>query len=229
MPYPRLLCSGILAAACFAGGCAGPKIESKAEMFPQMYEEKPLTILVLPPINSTTAADAKEYYATTISAPLAYSGFYVLPIEVTSDILKSQGLYDTEMIGDQPLERFHQYFGADAVLFTHIRQWDKHYMVLAANLTVSVDAKLKSTKTNRILWAYSGTIVADLSGNSSNAGNPLAGLIAGAIVTAINSASADYVPYARLANVQLLQSIPVGKYHARNGTDGEDRVVNVVR
>ncbi|NIS74702.1 MAG: hypothetical protein GTO08_05375, partial [Deltaproteobacteria bacterium] len=46
-----------------------------------MYQEQPLTILVLPPMNETTAADAKEYYATTIAEPLSLQGFYVLPIE----------------------------------------------------------------------------------------------------------------------------------------------------
>lgn len=188
-----------------------------------MYEEKPRTILVLPPINSTTAAEAKGYYATTISAPLAYSGFYVFPIEVTDDILKSQGMYDTEMIGDQSLKKFGEFFGADAVLFTHIKKWNKSYLVISATLTVSVDAKLKSTKTNRVLWEYSGTVVADLSGRASGGG--IAGVVAAVLVTAINSAAADYVPYARLANVQMLQSMPVGGYHARNGQDGDDKIL----
>lgn len=213
----------VLVGIALSAGCAGPQI-TKAAKFPLMYEEKPRTILVLPPINGTTAADAKGYYATTISAPLAFSGFYVFPIEVTDDILKSQGLYDTEVIGDQPLDKFGQFFGADAVLFTHIKKWNKSYLVISSTLTVSVDAKLKSTKTNRILWEYSGTIVANLSGNSSGGG--IAGIVAGVIVTAVNSAAADYVPYARLANVQMLQSMPVGGYHARNGQDGDDKILD---
>jgi hypothetical protein len=212
----------VLVGMCLAAGCAGPQI-TKAAKFPLMYEEKPRTILVLPPINSTTAAEAKGYYATTISAPLAYSGFYVFPIEVTDDILKSQGMYDTEMIGDQSLKKFGEFFGADAVLFTHIKKWNKSYLVISATLTVSVDAKLKSTKTNRVLWEYSGTVVADLSGRASGGG--IAGVVAAVLVTAINSAAADYVPYARLANVQMLQSMPVGGYHARNGQDGDDKIL----
>ncbi len=221
----RLIIAGLLVSVMLTAGCATrPTFTTKAEKFPLMYAERPMTILVLPPINSTTAADAKEYYSTTISAPLAYKGYYVLPMEVTGDILKAQGLYDTEMIGNQPLDRFGQYFGADAVLFTHIRKWDKSYLVLSATLTVSVDATLKSTKTNQVLWRYSGTIVANLSGNNSGGG--LAGLVAQVVVTAVNSAVADYVPYARLANTQLLYTIPVGKYHARTGLDGEDKFVD---
>jgi hypothetical protein len=212
----------VLVSSCLTG-CA-THVVSKSKRFPLMYEEKPLAILVLPPVNATTAADAKEYYGTTISEPLAYLGYYVLPMEITNDVLKNQGLYDTEIIGNQPLNKFGEYFGADAVLFTKITKWNKSYMVVASSLTVSVDAQLKSTKTNRILWEYSGTIVADLSGRSSGGG--IAGLVAAALVTAINSAVADYVPYARLANVQLLQSMPVGKYHARNGQDGNDPIAD---
>ena len=206
-------------------GCAVPMV-TKSAKFPQMYGERPTTILVLPPLNSTTAADAKEYYSTTIAQPLAFAGFYVIPIGITGEILKSQGLYDTEILINQPLDRFGEYFGADAVLFTHIKKWDKSYMVLASNLTVTIEAQLKSTKTNEILWAYTGTIVADLTAQSSS-GNPLIDLVAQVVGTAIATAAADYVPYAQLANTQMLQSIPFGKYHNRSGQDREDKIVDL--
>ena len=85
------------------------------------------------------------------------------------------------------------------------------YMILASNLTVSIDEELKSTKTDQTLWKYNGTVVVDLSGG--NTGGGLAGLIANAVVTAANSAMADYVPYARQANTRALSSFPFGKYH----------------
>ena len=131
-------------------GCVAVPKTTKGEKFPLMYEEKPVSILVLPPMNVTTAADAKDYYATTIAGPLAVSGFYVLPMEVTSEILKAQGIYDTETILRQPVGKFKQYFGADAVLYTEITKWNTTYAVLAANLTVSVHAYLRSTATERL-------------------------------------------------------------------------------
>ena len=214
-PHNRSL-SWVLASACgvFAlliSGCVTPVMTTKLAKFPLMYEEKPVSILVLPPINTTTAADAKDYYATTIASPLALSGFYVLPMEVTSEVLKSQGIYDTETILHQPVTKFKQYFGADAVLFTEITKWSTTYVVLAANLTVAFHASLKSTITERVLWEYSGTVTVDLTGRS-NSGNPLVDLIAGAVATSIAAAATDYVPYATLVNAQILQTIPVGKY-----------------
>lgn len=215
-PRNRFLLQALVAVAgglsLLMSGCVAPPVmTTKAAKYPLMYEEKPVSILVLPPINKTTAADAKDYYATTIASPLAFSGFYVLPIEVTSSILKSQGIYDTETILNQPVAKFKQYFGADAVLYTDINKWSTTYAVIAANLTVAFHATLKSTATERVLWEYSGTIVVDLTGRV-NSGNPLVDLVAGAVATSIAAAAADYVPYATLVNKQILKTIPVGKY-----------------
>jgi len=48
-----------------------------------------------------------------------------------------------------PLDKFHEYFGADAVLFTTIEKWDLSYLVFISSLTVSVGFEIKSTKTSR--------------------------------------------------------------------------------
>ena len=204
-------------------GCA-PKQVTKGETFPLMYQENPVSILVLPPINRTTAADAKEYYATTIAEPLSLSGYYVLPIEVTSDILKMEGIYDTELLLNTPPQKFKTHFGADAVLYTTIEKWNVAYMVIASNLTVSVDCMLKSSTSGETLWKYKGTVVVDLSGNNQS-GSGIAGLIVKAVVAAIQTAMVDYVPYARQANFVALRTMPVGKYHNRYGNDATDQFV----
>jgi hypothetical protein len=213
----RMLLSGILLAiGIIVIGCA-PKATTKGEEFPLMYEETPLTILILPPMNESTAAEAKQYYATTVQEVLSYWGYYIYPYEITSDILKMEGIYDAELLRSIPLAKFREYFGADAVLFTTIKLWNLKYMVLASNLTVSIDAELKSTKTDQTLWKYNGTVVVDLSGG--NMGGGLAGLIVKAVVAATSSAMADYVPYARQANRRALSSLPFGKYHPDFMTD----------
>lgn len=203
--------------------CA-PKMSTKLVEFPLMYEEMPASILILPPMNESTAADAKEYYSTTIQEPLAFTGYYTFPYQITSEILKMEGIYDTELLVNLPLSQFKEYFGADAVLFTTIKKWDLSYVVLASTLTISIDCKLKSTTSNQILWKYTGTVVVDLSGG--NTGGGLAGLIAKAIVTAIQSAVADYVPYARQANYRALSSMPYGKYHPEHNKDQQVQFID---
>ena len=195
----------------------GPMMITKAEKFPLLYEEQPSAILILPPINETTAADAKEYYSTTIQEPLAFAGYYTLPYPITSDILKMEGVYDTELLLNTNLSKFREYFGADAVLYTIIKKWNLSYVIIASNLTIEIECILKSTLSDQILWEYTGTVVVDLSGG--NTGGGLAGLIAKVIVTALSSAMADYVPYARQANYHALSSIPHGKYHPQHNKD----------
>lgn len=200
------------------------KTLTKQKAFPQMYEKPPLSILVLPPLNESTAADATDYYTTTIAEPLALTGYYVLPIEVITDILKMEGMYDVNTLFSVPPDKFREYFGADAVLYIKILQWKKVYAVLAGSVTVSVDFQLVSTTTQEVLWQYNGTIKVDTSGDSGGGGG-IAGLIAKAITTAVKTAATDYVPVARKANFQALVSIPCGKYHAQHGKDGEAKVV----
>ena len=224
MKLKKYFCSifGILAILLLSA-CA-PKMSTKLAEFPMMYEERPASILILPPINESTAADAKEYYSTTIQEPLAFAGYYTFPYPITSEILKMEGIYDTELLVNLPLSKFKEYFGADAVLFTTIKKWDLSYMILASTLTVSIDCKLKSTTSNQILWKYTGTVVVDLSGG--NAGGGLAGLIVKVVVAAVQSAVADYAPYARQANYRALSSMPYGKYHSEHNKDQQVQFVD---
>jgi len=224
MKLKKYFCSifGILAILLLSA-CA-PKMSTKLAEFPMMYEERPASVLILPPINESTAADAKEYYSTTIQEPLAFAGYYTFPYPITSEILKMEGIYDTELLVNLPLSKFKEYFGADAVLFTTIKKWDLSYMILASTLTVSIDCKLKSTTSNQILWKYTGTVVVDLSGGNASGG--LAGLIVKVVVAAVQSAAADYAPYARQANYRALTSMPYGKYHSEHNKDQQVQFID---
>lgn len=203
----------------------GPKMITKEEAFPKMYEERPLSILVLPPINETTAADAKEYYSTTIAEPLSYNGYYVFPLELTSEIMKSEGIYDTELLLNTPPQKFREYFGADGVLYIKILKWDTAYYVVGGNVTVAVEFLLRSTHTGEDLWKYDGIITVDTSGDSGGAGG-LAGLVLKVVTTAIETAATDYVPLAKQANSVALVSMPYGKYHPGFDKDRKTKVVN---
>lgn len=199
-----------IASVFFLSGC-GPSYVTKVSEFPKMYEQQPRSILILPPMNESTDAEAKDYYMTTTEMPFALMGYYTFPTEMVSDIMKQEGVYDTEILYNLPLDKYYEYFGADAVLFTRIKKWDVAYMVLASNLTISIEAKIVSTKTSEELWTYTGTVVVDLSGGNSGGG--IGGLIAKAIVAAVNTATADYVQHARTANRRIIHTLPFGPYH----------------
>jgi len=204
-------------------GC-GPAYITKGAAFPKMYDQHPKSLLILPPMNESTDAEAKDYYMTTTEIPFALMGYYTFPTEMVSDIMKQEGIYDTELLYNMPLNKYSEYFGADAVLFTKIKKWDVSYMVLASTLTVSIEAKIVSTKTSEELWKYTGTVVVDLSGGNSGGG--LIGLVAKAVATAINTAAADYVKYAKIANNRIVYTLPVGPYNEYYMKDQSVRLIN---
>lgn len=203
------IASALIISLLLVAGCA-PKLVTKGDEFAGMYQEKPKSILILPPINESTDVEAKPYYMTTVEMPFALAGYYVFPVELVSEIMKQEGVYDTELLYNVPHGKFREYFGADAVLYTRIKKWDVSYMVIASSLTVSIESEIVSTVTSEKLWKYNGTVVVDLSGG--NQGGGIAGLIASAIVTAVNTAAADYVKYAHVANAKLVSSLPAGPY-----------------
>jgi hypothetical protein len=148
---------------------------------------------------------------------MAQSGYYVFPVEMVSDIMKQEGIYDTELLYQMPLTKFHDYFGADAVLFTRIKKWDVAYTVIASSLTVTIESEIVSTKTSEQLWTYTGSVTVDLSGG--NSGGSWQGLLVQAVMTAVNTAAADYVTYARQANQRLIYTLPAGPYHPMHMKD----------
>ncbi|MHC3993526.1 GNA1162 family protein [Thiomicrolovo sp. ZZH C-3] len=219
MKYGKIaaLAASIFAAMIMTGCAAHNAGITKGEAFPQMYEEEPRSILVLPAMNESTDAEAKAYYATTIEMPIAQTGYYVFPMEMVSDVLKQEGVYDTELLYSMSADKFYDYFGADVVMYTRIKAWDVSYMVLASSLTVTIESEAYSTKTNEKLWDYDGSVTVDLTSNSGGGG--LAGLLVQAIGTAINTAAADYVEYAHVANARLFFALPAGPYHPAHQTD----------
>jgi len=207
--------AGILIAltlAFFLTGCSGSKPvpnATKGDLFPLMYEEQPRSILILPPINESTDAEAKDFYMTTVETPFALKGYYVFPTEMVSEILKQEGIQDASTLTSMPANKFNDYFGADSVLFITIHKWDTSYAVLASTLKVAISARLVSTKTNQVLWRNAQNIVVDLGGGGSSS---LEGLLISAVITAVSTASADYVTYARQVNNKLVSSLPAGPY-----------------
>lgn len=218
----KLLLILIIFLAMLLPACA-PQTISKKAAFPNMYSEAPLSILVLPPINETTAADAKEYYITTVAQPLSLEGYYVYPIEVTTDILKLEGLNDTETMLNMPPQKFKEYFGADAIMYIKLLKWDTAYYVVGGHVSVGIDAWLVSTKTSQKLWAYNGTLTIDTTGDSGGAGG-LGGLLVKIVATAIKTATADYVPVARQVNAITMVTMPFGKYHLLHQKDIDHQI-----
>lgn len=199
-------------------GCA--KTYTKEQAYPDLYEANPASILVVPTINQSTAAEAGNFYDVTIASPLAFAGYYVFPLEVTNAIFRQEGIESSLQMMDLDPSVFREEFGADAVLFIQIDEWDKSYYVIGGHVEVSVSYLMKDTRTGDIVWKYSDSLTVDTSGDASG------GILGAIISTAILTAVQDYVPVARQVNYQALSAIPLGPYHEESGNDRDWEVVS---
>ena len=172
-----------------------------------MYEEKPVTIAIMPPINQTTHAEAKDYFYTTMYLPLCEKGYYVYSPYLTMEMFQQESAYDAENFLEADLSAFRNVLGADAAMFTIIKSWKRSN--LGGNLTVDIEYILRSTKTGQTLYTREGKIKVDTSVNGGGGG---LGAIASVIATAINTAATDKVVAGRKCNVFVLSDLPAGKY-----------------
>lgn len=203
----RKLAYIIFIAVCMASCSTGTNL-TRQKNYPRMYEEKPLSILIMPPINNTVDVDAKEYFYTSMAQPLCEKGYYVISPFIAMDFMKSESAYDSELFINGDLTPFYNILGADAVLFTVINKWEKSTM--GGRITVNIEYILKSAKTQEVLFERKGELVLDSSINSGTGGalGALVELAAASIKTALT----DKVVAARRCNTFILKDLPEGRY-----------------
>jgi len=191
-------------------GCATNVVKTDLSKF---EAAKPRSILVVPATNKSLDVDAPTYLLTTLTVPLAEKGFYVFPVHTAKTVLEQEGLYEGEQIHNQPPEQLAKLFGADAVLYVKINQWDAKYVVLSTTVTVDFDYRLVG-KDGTELWKANKRMV--YSPQQQNTGHPLANLIAAAVTAAIERAKPNYMPLAQMANNDVFvwgpTAIPNGPY-----------------
>ncbi len=86
----------IVIAGAFFSSCTTTAPIAKSVAYKGIYDEKPLTILLMPPINRSTNVESKEYFHSTLNIPIANAGFYVIPTFLSMEILKKESAYDAE-------------------------------------------------------------------------------------------------------------------------------------
>jgi len=202
----------------FFTSCSTSTNLTKSSAYEGVYSEKPLSVLIMPPINRSTNVEAKEFFHATLNVPIANSGYYVIPPFLSMEILKRESAYDSELFLNQSLDIFNEVFAADVVLFTIIHKWDKN--TIGAKVKVEIEYILKSTKSNEILYSRHGNIIYDASVSTKAGG--IGGLIADVALSAINTAATKYIDLAKTCNNYTFQDLPKGKYSPLFNIDGNE-------
>ena len=196
----------IIPLAAVLSSCGMLSSVTRGNQYAQLYEEKPITLLVMPPINNTTNVAAKEYLYTSISRPLAEAGYYVISPMLAMEVFKAESAYDAELFVDASLTQFQKFFGADAVVFSEILTWAKKGFGIETTLRYFI----KSAHTGEILFDRTCELYLDLEirSSSDSALDQLISLAA----SAINTATTEHIVAARKANYYIFRDIPRGKY-----------------
>ena len=189
---------------------------TKLQAYPQMYDEKPVVMLIMPPINNSNNVEAKDYFYTTMNVPIAEAGYYVVPPATGMATLQRESAYDSERFIDGDVSKFGKVFGADVAIFTVIKSWEKS--VIGSAVIIEIEYIFKSTKTNEILYQRDARITCDTSANFNT--NSLAGALIKAAASAVKTAVTDYVDVAIMCNKSALTDVPYGKYHPDYEKDG---------
>lgn len=216
----RVALAACAAAALLLTGCAAPKPYD----YTALRQAKPQSILVLPPLNQTPEVTAQAGVLSRATLPLAESGYYVLPVAVTEETFRQNGIISAQDAQELPVAKLREIFGADAALYLDVRQYGSVYAVIKSETKVTLTARLVDLRTGDQLWTGEAT-ASSAEGKSTNGG--LAGMLVSALIDQIvDSLSDRSVQIAEIANGRLLHAgRPSGLLHGprspRYGADGQ--------
>lgn len=209
----KILLFSVFVGSLLFTGCS-PKLLPKAEAYKGFYEEQPVAILIMPPINKTTNVEAKEFFHATLSIPLSNAGYYVIPPFLSMEIMKRESAYDAELFLNAHLAKFGEVFGADLALFTVINKWEKASAI--GIITVEVEYFIKSIRTNSTVYQRASRITVNANTNYGQSGW---GALVAMAAAAIQTATTNHAIVGAACNNITLQDLPAGPYSPLNGKD----------
>lgn len=210
--------AGIVLAAGLLGACVAP-VEKKD--YTQFRAENLRSILIVPVVNNTVNVDASAYFLSTIATPIAERGYYTFPVNLVKNVMEEDGLSDANMVHAADPTRLGELFGADAILYITIQNWETRYVILSSTTTVSFNYVLKSGRSGEELWSETATL--SYTPSAGGGGSPLGTLLVMIVQAAIQKAAPNYIPLARQANWASVltpsRGLPAGPYHKDYGKD----------
>ena len=196
--------------------------------YPDFRESRPLSILVMPPINLSPDIKAQATFLATSTVPLAESGYYVIPVALSTGVFRENGMLIAEEAHAIEIDRLREIFGADAALYITINRFGARYQIINSALEAEASARLVDLRSGRELWsgyaAISENSIDTL--GSIDSGEALFATIISAVVSQIVNTVSDSSFYVgRKANYQMLSagekrsSLLYGQYHPKYGED----------
>jgi hypothetical protein len=202
-----------------AGEPADP--EESIDSYAVSGEGRPRSILVMPPVNNSPDIMAPTAFLATSTWPLAESGYYVIPVSLSSRMFRENGVTVAEDAHAIAPSRLREIFGADSALYITITRYGVRYVGIASVVEAAASARLIDLRNGLELW--SGRVALSESSNNGR-GNFLDMLISAAFDQIANVLSDKAYDVGKKANHQMLSAgqkkgLFYGPYHSKYGTD----------
>jgi hypothetical protein len=205
-------CSGM--ALVFTGCATTPPPD-----YTNFRQNLPKSILVLPPLNRSTAVEATYGYLSTVTMPVAEMGYYVYPVAIVDGLLKENGLPTADDMHQAPLAKLREVIGADAVLYLAVEEYGTKYQVINSATVVRAKGRLVDARTGSLLWEGEAQAVE----GSAGSGNLIGDMVAAAVTQVLNSSTDHAHKVARQANQMLFafkgRGLLFGPRHPKTGSD----------
>lgn len=167
-------------------GCATKR---EAYDYTAFKENRPKSILVLPPLNNTPDVQASNSLLAQATYPLAEAGYYVLPVTLVAETFKENGMSQPAEMHEAPANKLRQIFGADAGLYIKVTQFGAVYSVINSATVATAEAKLVDLRTGKLLWNGKASASSEEGQNQNQGG--LVGLLVTAIIKQVVSNVTD--------------------------------------
>jgi len=211
----RLTAAAISVFLLYACASTKPQIDYTA-----FRMSNPRSILVMPPVNHSVDTGAVATFLATSTVPLAEAGYYVIPVTLSDQMFKQNGVTVAEDAHAIQPGKLHEIFGADAALYITVTRYGTSYQVIQSVVWAEVSARLVDLRTGQEIW--SGSAAEKYSNSKSNSG--LFALLETVVDQVVNSLSNKSYDVGREANYKMLsagtnKSILYGPYHSKYQKD----------
>jgi hypothetical protein len=193
------LCASVLTLSLL-GGCAtkAPPYDYSA-----FTKARPVSLLVLPPLNDSPEVTATQGVWSHATLPLAEAGYYVLPITLVDETFRENGVTSAYDAQGLPVNKLRDFFGADAAVYLKVKKYGTSYAVVASETRVEVEGRIVDLRSGELLWQ--GAAVASSAEQQQQAQGGLVGLLVTALVNQIVGTATDAsYNYAGIANQRML-------------------------
>ena len=201
-------------------GCA---TQQKTYDYTAFRQSQPKSILVLPPLNNSPDIRATYSFLSTVTYPLAESGYYVFPVALVDQTFKDNGLTQPADMHQASAKKLIEIFGADAALYITVEKYGAVYTVVNSSVVVTAKANLVDLKTGTTIWSGQASASSEEGQNNQNSGGLLGALITGIIKQALNSSGDKGQAVSAITSQRLLEAKPAGiLYGSRSPKFGKD-------